>query len=218
VSEPTPGRVVVVDDHPMFREGLAAFLDGLPDTEVVGQAGSGDEAIAVVAEVAPDVVLMDLHMRGMGGIEATRRITEAQPNVAVLALTMMQDDQSVLSVMQAGARGYLLKEATPEEIRGAIAAVARGEAIFGAGVADRILASVAARPARPSGLGNLTEREHEILDLLAAGLTNSAIASRLYLSEKTVRNYVSTLFTKLGAEDRAAAVAKARDAGYGTKL
>jgi DNA-binding NarL/FixJ family response regulator len=133
----------------------------------------------------------------------------------VLALTMLEDDRSILSVMQAGARGYLLKEATPDEIRGAIAAVARGEAIFGAGVADRVLAAVSSRPSRPAGLGHLTEREHEILDLLATGLTNSAIAARLYISEKTVRNYVSMLFTKLGVDDRAAAVAKARDAGYG---
>lgn len=211
----TECTVVVVDDHPMFREGLAAFVDLLPDATVVGQAGSGEEAIELVGRTAPDVVLMDLHMPGMNGVEATRRIVAGHPGTAVLVLTMLNDDASIVAAMQAGARGYLLKEATPDEIRRAIGAVAAGDAIFGAGVADRVLASVANRQARPAALRDLTEREHEILDLVAAGLTNSAIATRLFLSEKTVRNYVSQLFTKLGVNDRAAAVAKARDAGYG---
>jgi DNA-binding NarL/FixJ family response regulator len=208
-------RIVVVDDHPMFREGLAAFLQTAAGHTVVGQAGSGDEAIALVDSTDVDVVLMDLHMPGMSGVEATRRIVTSHPNVAVLALTMLDDDASVIGVMQAGARGYLLKEATPDEIVRAIAGVAGGNAIFGAGVADRVLTTLAQRSARPAGLRELTDREHEILELLATGFTNTAIATRLYLSEKTVRNYVSQLFTKLAVSDRAAAVAKARDAGYG---
>ena len=211
----SPHTVVVVDDHPMFREGLAGLIDVLADATLVGQAGSGEEALPIVAATDPDVVLMDLHMPGMGGIEATRRIAADHPRTAVLVLTMLRDDASIVAAMQAGARGYLLKEATPDEIRRAVAAVAGGEAIFGAGVADRILAGVAGGRARPAGMRDLTEREHEILDLLAGGLTNSAIAGRLFLSEKTVRNYVSQLFAKLGVGDRAAAVAKARDAGYG---
>jgi DNA-binding NarL/FixJ family response regulator len=208
-------RVVVVDDHPMFREGLAAFLDSLPDVEVVGQAGSGDMALAVVADTTPDVVLMDLAMPGMSGIEATRHLARSHPAIGVLALTMLNDDTSVVAALQAGARGYLLKEATPDEIRNAITAVATGTAVFGAGVADRVLATVANHPTRRPGFHDLTEREHEILELVAGGLTNPAIAARLYISEKTVRNYVSQLFTKLGVNDRAAAVARARDAGYG---
>jgi len=208
-------RVVVVDDHPMFREGLTMFLTSDDGIEVVGQAGSGVEALAVAAETKPDVVLMDLHMPQMSGIEATRKLLADQPDAAVLALTMLDDDASVVAALNAGARGYLLKEATPDEIVRGIRAVAAGDAIFGSGVADKVLSGIGSRPARPAELRNLTDREHEVLDLLATGLTNSAIASRLYLSEKTVRNYVSGLFTKLGVEDRAAAVAKARDAGYG---
>jgi DNA-binding NarL/FixJ family response regulator len=209
-------RVVVVDDHQMFRDGLATLLDALAEVEVVGRASSGEEAVELAASTAPDVMLMDLHMPGIGGVEATRRITAAQPAIAVIALTMLDDDRSVRAAVAAGARGYLLKEATVDQVLGALRAVAAGNVIFGGAITRQVLAAVA-DPTSTRRLAGLTEREEEVLDLLARGLTNAAIASRLSLSGKTVRNYVSNLFTKLGVTDRAAAVAAARDAGYGTK-
>jgi DNA-binding NarL/FixJ family response regulator len=169
----------------------------------------------VVPRADPDVVLMDLHMPGMGGVEATRRLLVERPDLAVLVLTMMTDDATIAAALRAGARGYLLKEAEPQEIMRAITSVAAGTAVFGAGIADRILQKASADAGRSPALPGLTEREEEVLDLVAKGLTNDAIARRLYLSDKTVRNYVSTLFAKLGVSDRAAAVAKARDAGLG---
>ncbi len=205
---------VVVDDHPMFREGLVTCLSG-DVAEVVGQAATGEEAVEVVRRTDPDVVLMDLHMPGIGGIEATRRIAEACPRVAVLVLTMLADDESVKAALRAGARGYLLKESSPSEIRQAVDTVMHGSAVFGAGVADRVLAAASSTGRDRPSIDGLTEREDEVLGLLARGLTNAEIAARAYLSEKTVRNYVSILFTKLGVSDRAAAVARARDAGYG---
>ena len=207
-------RVVIVDDHPLFREGLSAVLADA-DMDVVGQAATGEEALEVVPRADPDVVLMDLHMPGMGGVEATRRLLAERPHLAVLVLTMMTDDATIAAALRAGARGYLLKEAEPQEIMRAITSVAAGNAVFGAGIADRILQKASADAGRSPALPGLTEREEEVLDLVAKGLTNDAIARRLYLSDKTVRNYVSTLFTKLGVSDRAAAVAKARDAGLG---
>ena len=207
-------RVVIVDDHPLFREGLGAVLADA-DMDVVGQAATGEEALEVVPRADPDVVLMDLHMPGMGGVEATRRLLVERPHLAVLVLTMMTDDATIAAALRAGARGYLLKEAEPQEIMRAITSVAAGNAVFGAGIADRILQKASADAGRAPALPGLTEREEEVLDLVAKGLTNDAIARRLYLSDKTVRNYVSTLFTKLGVSDRAAAVAKARDAGLG---
>jgi DNA-binding NarL/FixJ family response regulator len=209
-------RVLVVDDHPLFRDGLAGLLRELPDVELAGQAATGEEAVALIASTAPDVVLMDLHMPGMGGIEATRRVTAEHPRVAVLVLTMLDDDQSLRDAVAAGARGYLLKEATPDEIVNAIHAVVAGQAVFGGPMSGRVLSALATgTPQR--GLDGLTDREEEVLRLLARGLTNSAIAERLGLSGKTVRNHVSNLFSKLGVADRAAAVAKARDAGYGPR-
>jgi len=206
----------VVDDHPLFREGLSGLIRELPSIELCGQAATGEEALTLVAASPPDVVLMDLHMPGIGGIAATRRLTSEHPGVAVLVLTMLDDDQSLRDAIAAGARGYLLKEATPDEIVGAIHSVVAGQAIFGGTISARVLSALAtSTPTR--GLDGLTERESEVLDLLARGLTNSAIAERLGLSGKTVRNHVSNLFTKLGVADRAAAVAKARDAGYGPR-
>jgi DNA-binding NarL/FixJ family response regulator len=212
-------RVVVADDHPMFREGLAATIDGLPRRKVVGQAATGLEAVELAQQAQPDVVVMDLHMPQMNGIEATRHITQRHPQVAVLVLTMLEDDASVVSAMQAGARGYLLKEANRAEIARALEAVAAGEVIFGPSVAARVLTLFSAttgtqRPGQPA-FPELTEREQEILELVARGLSNPAIASRLFLSEKTVRNHVSNVFAKLHVTDRAAAVARARDRGYG---
>jgi len=207
-------RVLVVDDHPLFREGLCGLIRELPTVDLAGQAATGEEALELVTDSQPDVVLMDLHMPGMGGIEATRRMTAAHPEIAVLVLTMLNDDHSLRAAVAAGARGYLLKESTPDEIVGAINSVVSGQAIFGGAIGSRVLAALSTRPPSRT-LDGLTDREEEVLDLLARGLTNAAIAERLGLSGKTVRNHVSNLFTKLGVADRAAAVAKARDSGFG---
>ena len=190
-------RVVVADDHPIFREGLVAALGSLPGV---------------------DVVVMDLHMPEMNGIEATRELAAAQPGVAVLVLTMLEDDESVFAAMRAGARGYVVKGAERADIARAIEAVGRGEVIFGPAIAQRALAAFAADAAPRSGpFGELTEREHEILDLVARGLTNQAIATRLVLSQKTVRNHVSNVFMKLRVTDRAEAIVRAREAGLGER-
>jgi DNA-binding NarL/FixJ family response regulator len=209
-------RVLVVDDHPLYREGLTAALSASGEIEVVGEAADGAEAVTRAEELRPDVVLMDLHMPGVNGIEATRRLSARQPEVAVLALTMLDGDDSVFSAMRAGARGYLLKGAGREEITSAVAAVVRGEVVFSAGIATRVLGYFAGpRHAGPQPFAELTDREREVLDLVARGLTNPAIARRLFLSEKTVRNHVSNVFAKLHVAGRAEAVAKARDAGLG---
>ena len=213
-------RVLVVDDHPLYREGLLTALAAAGDgIDVVGEAADGAEAVERVAALEPDVVLMDLHLPVLTGVEATRRITAEHPAVAVLVLTMLDGDDAVFAAMRAGARGYLLKGAGRQEITAAIASVARGEVVFSAGIASRVLAffngpGTAGATAQP--FAELTEREREILDLVARGLTNGAIASRLFLSEKTVRNHVSNVFTKLQVSGRAEAVARARDAGLGT--
>ncbi len=210
-------RVVIADDHPVFREGLAGLVDAMPGLRVVGKAGSGAEAIAVAAAEQPDVLVMDLHMPGMNGIEATSRVVREQPGTAVLVLTMLEDDTSVFAALQAGARGYLLKESTPEEIERAIRAVTAGDVLLDASVARRVLRSLPAAPCAPAAppFPELTPREREILELMARGLTNPAIAARMFLSEKTIRNYVSMIFAKLHVESRAAAVSAARDAGLG---
>ena len=214
--EATAIRVVVVEDHPMFRNGLVALLDDEEGIEVAGQAASGEVAVEVVTALDPDVVLMDLHLPGLSGIEATSQITDRQPRTAVLALTMLDDESTILSAMRAGARGYLLKEATPDEIVRTVLAVAAGQAVFGGAAATRTLAALRATRHETRPFPILTDRETEVLDLIARGLTNASIAERLYLSDKTVRNHVSNIFTKLGVSDRAAAVAHARDGGLGT--
>ena len=209
-------RVLVVDDHPLYREGLAMALSAMPGKTVVGQAGDGEEAVSKVAELAPDVVVMDLHMEGMNGVEATRLITARESAPAVLVLTMLENDDSVFAAMRAGARGYLLKGSTGAEIGRALDGVANGEVVFSSGIAERVLAFFAGgsrREAQP--FPQLTEREREILDLVARGLTNAAIARRFVISDKTVRNHVSNVFAKLQVAGRAEAVARARDAGLG---
>lgn len=210
--------VVIADDHPVFRDGLAGMVAAMPGMTVVGKAASGSEAVAVAAAHQPDVVVMDLHMPGMNGIEATSAITRERPGTAVLVLTMLEDDTSVLAALQAGARGYLLKESTPEEIERAIRAVTAGDVLLDASVAGRVLQSIPAAgragPAAPP-FPELTPREREILGRMARGLSNPAIAAQMFLSEKTVRNYVSMIFAKIHVESRAAAVAAARDAGLG---
>ena len=207
-------RVLVVDDHPVFRAGMVSILADLSDIELVGQAADGAEAITAADELQPDVVLMDLRMPGIGGIEATTRITAAHPDIAVVVLTMDDDDDSVFAALRAGARGYLLKEADADDVHRAVLSVARGEAVFGPGIATRVLAHFsAASRGRTGPFPQLTGRENEVLALLAQGLDNATIARRLVLSEKTVRNRVSDVLAKLHARNRAEAVALARDAG-----
>jgi len=215
-------RVLVADDHPVFRRGMRAILGAEPDTELVGEATEGDEAIVRALELRPDVILMDLNMPKVSGIEATRRILEASPNTAILMLTMFEDDKSIFAAMRAGAHGYVLKGADGAETLRAIHAAANGEAIFSPTITRRLTDYFTATGEDPSKSSaqtfpNLTEREHEILSLIAKGYTNNAIASWLYLSPKTVRNYVSSIFTKLGVSDRSQAIVQAREAGLGTK-
>ena len=212
-----PLRVVVVDDHPMFRHGLVGLLDAIERVEVVGQAATAPDAETVIADTAPDVVLMDLNLPGVTGTELTAILTREHPDVAVLALTMVEDQAAIVDTIRAGARGYLLKEAAAEEIVGAIEAVAAGQAVFGGAAATRVLSTLATTDRPGTAFPELSEREHEVLDLVARGLTNTAIAQRLHVTPKTVRNHVSNLYTKLGVADRAAAVARARDAGLGTR-
>jgi DNA-binding NarL/FixJ family response regulator len=210
-----PIRVLIVEDNAHFRDGLRALLSAAPGFEVAGEAATGEEAVTRARALQPDVVLMDLRMPGLDGIEATRRIVQDSPHMAVLALTMLEDDDSVFAAMRAGARGYLLKGALKAEILRAIHGVASGEAIFGPAIARRLMQYFAA--ARPPGLAQtfpeLTEREREILVLIAHGRTNLEIAERLCLSLKTVRNHVSNVFSKLQVADRAQAVIRAREAG-----
>jgi DNA-binding NarL/FixJ family response regulator len=216
VAEPI--RVLVADDHPVFRRGMRAILGAESHTELVGEAKDGEEAVELALQLGPDVILMDLNMPKVTGIEATRRILEASPDSAILMLTMFEDDKSILAALRAGARGYVLKGADGAETLRAIHAVAEGHAIFGHAIARRMteyFSIPGENPGASSAFPNLTEREHEILSLMAGGYTNNAIASRLYLSPKTVRNYVSTIFTKLDVADRSQAIVRAREAGLG---
>jgi DNA-binding NarL/FixJ family response regulator len=207
-------RVLVADDHPLYRDGIVAALAAIGTAEVVGTAADGEEAVARALELRPDVVLMDLSMPGVNGVEATRRITAECPEVAVLVLTMLEGDDSVLSAVKAGARGYLVKGADRAEIASALDAVSRGQAVFGSGVAERMLGRLTDPPRRGASavFPQLTEREVEILDLLAEGLGNAAIARKLFLSEKTVRNHVSNVLAKLPAAGRQEAAEIARAA------
>jgi DNA-binding NarL/FixJ family response regulator len=208
-------RILIADDHPPFREGLQALLLSAPDCEVVGEAGTGDEALELAATLQPDVILMDINMPGVNGIEATRRILRTSPHISILVLTMFDDDDSVFAALRAGARGYLLKGALKTEILRAIRGVGSGEAIFGPAIARRLMSYFAGlKPAVPAqAFPELTDREREILALIAQHLTNPEIAERLTLSQKTVRNHVSNIFSKLQVADRAQAIIRAREAG-----
>ncbi len=214
-------RLLVADDHALFREGLKALLSATPGIEMVGEAATGEDTVALAEEKQPDIVLMDINMPGMDGIQATRRILRANPTVGVIMVTMLEDDASLFAAMRAGARGYVLKGAQPQELLQAVRAVADGQALFGAPIAARImgffedievdLKSTLPRDAFPE----LTPRELEVLELIAQGANNSQIAERLVISDKTVRNHITSVFSKLQVADRAQAIIKARDAGLG---
>src|ERR687889_2159697 len=210
-------RVLIADDHPLFRDGMRGLLGSLPEMEVVGEASSGEQAIELARELQPDVILMDIQMPGINGIEATREILHVSPRIGVLVVTMFEDDDSVFAAMRAGARGYLLKDSSGQEVGHAIRAVASGEAIFGPGVAQRLISFFSVpSPAMPErAFPELTEREEEILSLVAQGKINQEIARQLFVSLKTVRNHVSNILVKLQVADRAQAVIRARDAGIG---
>lgn len=212
-------RVLLADDHHLFREGLRALLVSASDLEVVGEAGDGNEVIAKAAEVRPDVILMDLQLPGLNGVEATRRILASQPKVSVLVLTMFEDTDTVLAAMRAGARGYLLKDTHEEALLRSVRAVANGEALFGPAVAERLIQylAVATPPAEPRAFPELTGRELEVLSLLAQGLTNQGLADRMGISLKTARNHVSNILARLQVADRTEAVARARAAGLGSE-
>ena len=208
-------RILIADDHPLFREGVRAMLHREPGITVVGEATSGAEAITSAAELQPDVILMDLHMPGVNGIEATRRILQQQSQMRILVLTMFEDDDSVFAALRVGARGYVLKGADKAEAVRAIRAVANGEVIFGPTIAQRVMAFFAIDHHPPPPFPELTDREREILALIAQGWTNRNIAERLVVSLKTVRNHVSNIFSKLAVVDREQAIRRARDGGLG---
>jgi DNA-binding NarL/FixJ family response regulator len=220
-----PLRVLIADDHPLFRHGLAALLSGEPDFVLVGEATTGDEAIAHAESLQPDVILMDIRMPGINGIEATRRILQRDSQIRILVVTMFEDDASVFTAMRAGVRGYLLKDAQKAEMLRAIRAVGNGEAIFSPAIAIRLMdffaqgaagSSSTVHGASVQAFPELTEREREILTLIAQGHNNTEIATQLVLSPNTVRNYVSSIFSKLHVTDRAQAVIRAREAGLGS--
>lgn len=195
---------------------MISLLSSVPEFEVIGEAATGEEAVSRASDLHPDVILMDLQMPGVNGIEATRRILHESPNVRVLVVTLFEDDDSVFMALRAGARGYVLKDADEEEMLLSIRAVGKGEAIFSPAIATRVLAYFAApRPAAPQVFPTLTDREREILNLIAQGHPNPSIARQLHLSTKTVGNYVSNIFTKLQVADRAQAIIRAMEAGLG---
>ncbi len=221
-STPTaPIRVVVVDDHTVFRQGIAVLLDAAADTTVVAQASTGGEAVSAVEQVVPDVVLMDVQMPGMNGIEATRRVLADHPDVHVVMLTMLEDDDSLFAAMCAGARSYLLKGADKDEVLAAIRSAATGEARFGPVIARRLtqfFQRASSQHLAVTPFSELTDREREVLDLIASGLDNATIASRLFITSKTVSNHISNIFNRLHVSDRAQAIVRAREAGLGRQV
>ncbi len=215
-----PIRILIADDHPLFRDGLRVLLESVSDMQVIGEAATGEAALTQAQALQPDLILMDIKMPGINGIEATRRLLQTSPHLRILMLTMFEDDESVFAAIRAGARGYLLKGATQEETLRAIRAVASGEAIFGPAVAERLMHYF--NSTRPAGKGattqffpELTEREYEILTLIAQRKSNTDLAVRLVLSPKTVRNHVSNILSKLQVADRAEAMRAAWAAGLG---
>lgn len=208
-------RILLVDDHPLVREGLRALLTSLPGMSIVGEANNGEEAVSMASKLQPEIILMDLHMPELNGIEATRRIVQASPHIGILVLTMLEDDDSVFGAMRAGARGYILKGAGKAEVIRAITVVAHGEAIFSPQIAQRLMQYFAnIRPVLPAqAFPDLTDREREILSFITDGKTNAQIADMLTLSPKTVSNHISNIFSKLQVVDRAQAVSKVHQAG-----
>jgi DNA-binding NarL/FixJ family response regulator len=211
-----PIRILIADDHTLFREGLVALFDSIDEVEVLGTYADGEQVIQAAEELQPDVILMDIQMPGVNGIEATRQIVQKSPHIGVIVVTMFEDDDSVFAAMRAGARGYVLKGADQQDILRAIQAVGRGEALFGPSIATRLMNFFnPPAPALRDAYPELTEREREILDLIALGLSNGEIAERLTLSLKTVRNHVSNIYNKMQVTDRVQAALRAREAGFG---
>jgi DNA-binding NarL/FixJ family response regulator len=210
-------HVLIVDDHPLVRRGMRAVLGTVPDIEVVGEAATGREAIAAATDLAPDVIVMDLQMPDLSGIEATRAILETQPDVKILVVTLFQDDDSVFLALRAGARGFVLKDADDADLLGGIRAVAGGSAIFSPSVATRILTLFSDPRPAPVVFPMLTDREREILERIAQGYSNPRIAQQLGISVKTVSNHVSVIFGKLQVADRTEAIERAREAGLGNR-
>ena len=209
-------RLLIADDHPAFRRGLELMLTDVDDIEIVGEAETGQRAVELAEQLTPDVVLMDLRMPDLDGIEATRRLCRGTPTPAIVVLTMFEDDDSVFAAMRAGARGYLLKGAEQDEIIRSVRAAASGEAIFGPEIAERVIAHFASGSgSTAAAFPSLTDRERDVLEMIAAGKGNATIAHELRISLKTVRNHVSHIFTKLQVTDRSAAIVKAREAGLG---
>lgn len=214
MSEAT--RILIADDHALFRGGLQALFGSLPDMEVVGEASTGAEAVSLAEELQPDVVLMDIQMPDLNGVEATRQIVQTSPHIGVIVITMLEDDESLFAAMRAGARGYVLKGADQEEMLRAIRAVSRGEALFGPDIAEQLTRFFnASNSPAVTAFPELTDREREVLQLLAQGLSNQEIAQRLVITVKTVRNHVSNIYSKLQVADRVQAIIRARDAGMG---
>jgi DNA-binding NarL/FixJ family response regulator len=209
-------RVLIADDHPLFRDGLRALVESASDLDLAGEATTGMEAVDLAATTQPTVVLMDLRMPDLSGIDATRRIVERDPTVGILIVTMSEDDESLFAAMRAGARGYIPKDAERAEILSAIRSAALGEAVFGASIARRV-ADFFAAPRAPAAepFPDLTDRENEILELIAQARSNGDIAGRLGIAPKTVRNHVANVFNKLQVADRAHAIVRAREAGLG---
>ena len=212
-----PIRILIADDHTLFRHGIRALLASVPDIELVGEAATGEEAVVQAGALRPDVILMDIKMPGMNGIEATRRVLAQTSGIAVVVLTMLEDDDSVFAAMRAGARGYVVKGADEAEMLRVVRAAAGGEALFGPAIAERLMAFFADAGAVPKARSfpDLTERERDVLGLIARGHSNAEIADRLFLSPKTVRNHISNIFDKLQVTDRAQAIVRAREAGMG---
>lgn len=205
-------RILIADDHAFFRKGLRALLKAIPNLAVVGEASDGDEAVELALQLQPDIILMDIHMPRRSGIEATQLIQQSSPHIGILMLTMLEDDESLVAAMRVGARGYLLKGADRNEVARAISATSNGEAIFSPAMAQR-LTRVFSRSERPVPFPELSEREREVLNLIANGLSNNEIAARLHISSKTVRNHITNIFAKLDVSERSEAIARAREAG-----